>query len=49
MASECGPGLRAAAGDGTALIDKAFEAGEIPDLEAAIFEARRLAARDAKG
>jgi acetate kinase len=33
------PRLRAATGDGAALIDKAFEAGEIPDLEAAIFEA----------
>ena len=33
------PRLRATAGDGAALIDKAFEANEIPDLEAAIFEA----------
>ena len=33
------PRLRAAAGDGTALIDKAFEPHEMPDLEAAIFEA----------
>ena len=33
------PRLRAADGDGGALIDKAFESGEIPDLEAAIFVA----------
>lgn len=33
------PRLRAAAGDGAALIDKAFEPDAIPDLEAAIFEA----------
>ena len=33
------PRLRATAGDGAALIDKAFELNEIPDLDAAIFEA----------
>jgi acetate kinase len=33
------PRLRAASGDGAALVDKAFEPDEIPDLEAAIFEA----------